>query len=92
VQDFAERFHEALPEELAGETSWTTPSYPSRYTVGTTVSNWFYDNFALPGVGLETSYQGTPDRDYSLTDYHRIGGALATVLAELVQEPRAQGA
>ncbi len=92
VRDFACRFHEALPEGLAGEMGWTTPSYPSRYTVGTTVSTWFYDNYALPGVGLETSYQGTPDCDYSVADYHRIGQTLATVLADLVEQPVRQGA
>jgi len=86
VFEFARRFHEALPTELRGNKWWERPTYPSRYTVGTTVSSWLYDAYALPGAGLETSYQGIPERDYTIADYHRIGQALATVLIEVARE------
>ncbi len=86
VFEFARRFHQALPAELRGEKWWERPTYPSRYTVGTTVSAWLYDTYALPGAGVETSYQGTPERDYTVADYRRIGEALATVLANVAKE------
>ena len=86
VLEFAQRFHQALPEELGTEKGWTTPTYPSRYDIGTTVTSWFYDTYAVPGVALETSYQGTAERDYSIADYRRIGETLAAVLVEMARE------
>jgi hypothetical protein len=86
VLDFARRFRNALPCELRGEKWWERPTYPSRFTVGSTVTSWFYDTYALPGAGVETSYQGTATRDYTVSDYGRLGQALAASLVQLARE------
>ena len=86
VMGFAERFHQALPADLRSPKGWTTPDYPSRFTVGTTVSAWFYDTFEVPAAGVEISYQGTSERDYTVADYRRIGRCLAGALADLAKE------
>jgi hypothetical protein len=86
VFDFARRFREALPCELRGEKWWERPTYPSRFTVGSTVTSWFYDTYALPGAAVETSYQGTAGHDYTITDYGRVGQALAASLVQLARE------
>jgi len=86
VRDFACRLRQALPAQLRGKRWYQQPTYPSRYTIGTTVSAWLYDTYRVPGAGMETSYQGTANRDYTISDYHRIGAALAQVLGDLAAD------
>jgi hypothetical protein len=50
------------------------------------VTSWFYDTYALPGATIETSYQGTATRDYAISDYARIGQALAETLTQVARE------
>jgi len=80
---FAERLQAATAEDIRSPIAFITPRQTGnqRHT-GSSVSRWAREALGVDAVALETSYQGNPDRDYTIGDYHRLGAALAETIAE----------
>ena len=84
--EFAERFAAATPEDLRSPKAFIVPRPGSNAIyAGWPASRWATEGLGADAICLEVSYQGTPDRDYSQADYHRLGAALAETLAEWVR-------
>ncbi len=74
----ADHFPEADPEQLA-----RVPTYPSRWNVTDTLTNWAWDHLdRTPAVSIETSYQGLwSEQPLEPEDYREVGARIARAVA-----------
>jgi hypothetical protein len=81
-EEFANRFHAAVPEELRSPVAHRTPTVNTSRQPGMSCSRWMRNVLGVEAVSIETSYQGNGERYYDVEDYRRIGAALAETIAD----------
>jgi len=89
-EQFARRYHAAVPEEIRSPVASRTPAKTSvTRHVGLTAARWATEQMHLDAATLETSYQGNGRKWYTIDDYRLMGAALAGTLAGWARDRRA---